>query len=68
METFWMVIGSEPTFRHQSKKSACDEAERLARTYAGSTFVVLESIAFCTKQDVCWEKTRTADEFEGVPF
>lgn len=43
-EAFWMVWtpgGTEPTFRHISRVSAENEADRLSRRHAGQIFFVL---------------------------
>lgn len=45
--TFWVVwnpSGRAPTYRHPSEERATAEAERLARTNPGETFVVLASV------------------------
>ncbi len=44
---FWMVwspIGRAPTFRHLTKKSAQDEATRLANQNPGNPFIVLAAV------------------------
>lgn len=46
-KAFWLVWNPQrtaPTYRHQSSLEATAEAERLARTNPGETFVVLESV------------------------
>lgn len=68
---FWMVLGKgEPTFRHRTKKSAQDEAERLARAYPRDEFVVLESLATVVRSDVQWELNAECDPLHenDVPF
>lgn len=44
---FWVVWnpeGRSPTYRHFTKKSAQDEAERLANQCPGQTFTVLAAV------------------------
>lgn len=43
---FWMVVGNgnNPKIRHHSKKSASEEAKRLAREKPGVDFYVLEAV------------------------
>lgn len=44
---FWLVWnprGNAPTFQHQTKQAAIDEAERLARQCYGQEFLVMESV------------------------
>lgn len=45
---FWMVWhedGNQPRYRHYSKRSAIDEAERLAKLSPGEVFFVLKATA-----------------------
>lgn len=67
---FWMVLGSgEPVYRHRTKTSAQEEAERLAREHPGSEFVVLESLGTAMRKDVHWEKHENWSGNEvNVPF
>ncbi len=53
-----MVLGpmGQPVVRHDSEYEARAEAERLARSRTGQEFVVLESVASCTKRDVHWNE------------
>ena len=47
MKKFWMVYrvdGIGPGQRHNTKESACKEADRLAAKQPGDVFVVLEAI------------------------
>lgn len=53
--SFWLVWnpnGSNPTFKHRTKESAVNEAERLAREHRGQTFVVLESVCARIATDI----------------
>lgn len=70
LEKFWMVLGSgTPAYRHPSKSTAIQEAERLARLNPGEEFVILESLAVCKKQDLLWEPTNIDNsESSHVPF
>ena len=68
---FWMVLGSgEPTMRHPSKKSAQNEAERLAKLAPGREFVVLESLATVVKSDLQWEQNNidNSETYADIPF
>lgn len=71
---FWMVLGCGiPIVRHNDKQSARTEAERLARAYPGSEFVVLESLASVVKSDISWALHDAVDETlpycdGGIPF
>lgn len=52
---FWMIYGigcGAPTHRHANEGDAKREAERLARSSPGTTFVILEAIAAVRKRDV----------------
>ena len=40
----WCPTARPPQYRHETEQSAKTEAQRLARTYPGSRFVVLESV------------------------
>jgi hypothetical protein len=66
MEKFWMIWkenGSCPTVTHNSRRSAEHEAERLARLEPGKSFVVLESVKFCTIDNpIHWYDT------DEIPF
>jgi hypothetical protein len=47
MFTFWMVLkrgGGTPTKEHHTEASAVAEAERLAKEFPGSVFVVLLAV------------------------
>ena len=68
---FWMVLGySMPVYRHESRKSAITEAERLARQYPGTEFTVLESLASVVKSDITWKSHDTDGSATSmsVPF
>lgn len=54
MKRFWMVWaerGRCPTYKHETRASAEDEAERLAREHSG-TFHVLECVGTCERPPV----------------
>lgn len=64
-DTFWMIHGTgsrEPTMRHQSFHAAKAELERLARSYPGTEFYLLQAIGRAKKVDVQYE------ECDQVPF
>ena len=71
---FWMVIGAGrpggPTFRHPTKQSAKNEAERLARSNPGDEFTVLESLATVVRSEVQWEMNDLdgSEPDDEVPF
>jgi hypothetical protein len=47
-EKFWMVWnpkGRAPTYRHHSKASAQEEAERLAAMHTDTSFYVLKAVS-----------------------
>lgn len=53
MSPYWMVHGGGPTnYRHDTRASAVEEAERLARSNPGRVFVVLEAVEAIRKVDV----------------
>lgn len=65
---FWFVWnpdGRSPTYRHRSEESAVAEAERLARTNPGETFVVLESVCARRVDSMLRLDMRAID---GIPF
>ena len=70
---FWMVLGAgQPTYHHETKKSAQVEAERLARLSPGSVFTVLEAIACVRKDEMRWQQAQPDDPYDDqmndVPF
>lgn len=70
---FWMLYaegGHAPTFRHGSKESAKEEAERLAKLKPGTRVHVLEAVASCVKEEVQWSETRGDPEevYDDIPF
>lgn len=65
---FWFVWnpdGRSPQYKHQSEKSAIEEAERLARQNGGQTFVVLQSICARRTDDMLRIEMREDSE---IPF
>lgn len=69
MNKFWMVWreGSRTvTYKHETEKSARQEAERLARENPGEKFYVLESSDCCMKYDVFWASL--LDKNGDIPF
>lgn len=59
--SFWMLFlegGHAPTFKHGTKKSARDEAKRIAMLHPGKRVWVLEAIASCVKEEVQWSDAR----------
>lgn len=68
MKLYYMVLCPETNytrFRHESYKSAKDEAIRLANQYQGKEFVVLAAIATVKKADVIVDEVPRADD---IPF
>lgn len=68
-EKFWMVQGQGPAHcRHASQASAEAEAQRLARSYPGQTFFVMEAVAAHRKIEV--ERIALRDEYpdQDQPF
>lgn len=67
---FWIIwnpAGRNPTFRHRSEIAAVREAERLAASNPGQTFVVMHSR--CARR--CGEMERidlSRPEDDDVPF
>ncbi len=65
----WNPKGNVPKFLHSSEHAARVEAERLARQAPGETFMVLMSVAECTKVDVSWKDHDGKDfDEEQIPF
>ena len=48
----WHLDGGVPSYKHESRRSAESEAERLARLHRGQTFVVMESMCGKVSNDV----------------
>jgi len=66
---FWLVwneTGHAPRFKHTSAVSAEREALRLATTYPGQTFVVLEPTFSARSQGL--ETHRYSSDDDMVPF
>lgn len=58
-DKFWFVwapTGRAPTHKHSTRRSAVNEAERLARMNPDTEFVVLESLATVQVRTVQWEE------------
>lgn len=82
MKPFWMVYGvgqRGPTYQHDSEGSALREAERLAESSPGTTFVVMEATEavrvhrfdrFSLRTAPCPLGTRIprAEEGDDMPF
>lgn len=53
---YWLVWNGidAPTYRHETLRSATQEAERLANKNPGRCFTVLEAIGTCVKNDLSW--------------
>lgn len=64
----WRDGGGPPTVKHQSVKSAKQQAERLARGHPGEKFHVLELVDTCEKTDVQWATGRLAGEVDDQAF
>ncbi|PXW50709.1 hypothetical protein [Methylobacterium sp. B4] len=63
MKPFWMVYGvgqRGPTYQHDSEGSALREAERLAESSPGTTFVVLEATQAVRTRRLDYFDLRTA--------
>lgn len=68
MRKFWMVrcTDRDPSYvQHATKRSATDEAIRLARKHPGDTFFVLETIG-CAK--VVPQPVQYIDFDDEIPF
>jgi hypothetical protein len=67
MEKFWMVWrvgGQGPTKKHGSLEEAKAEAERLAISFPGRQFMILEAITYCEiKNPVLWKEV-----IDPLPF
>lgn len=69
-EPFWVVWnpnGHSPTHKHDAIEKASREAERLARTNPGQTFVVLESVSAMVVDNLHRTNLRPEPPFEP-PF
>jgi len=67
-DPFWLVWnpkGHAPTYQHGTLDQATSEAERLARTNPGQTFIVLESVAALVVDNIQRTDLRPRDE---LPF
>lgn len=60
--------GMIPQFVHNSAEEAKKEAERLAKSHPETEFHVLQSVAFCIKQEVKWQTMPDMSNQEGLPF
>lgn len=70
MQQFWMVYGvghGGPTYQHGSRAAAETEAQRLARKFPGSTFVVLEAVQAVTKHEFHTVTFRAAAPHDDEP-
>lgn len=70
-EVFWMVWRENshaPTYRHFSKQSAVDEAERLARECAGQTFFVLKTTAAMRAELPAVSRIEIVPREDDIPF
>lgn len=66
---FWMVWheeGNGPTYRHNSKQSAIDEATRLAKLAPGEVFFVLKATAGIRAKEPDIERIKF--ELDPIPF
>ena len=66
---FWLVWhedGGVPTYRHHCKKTALDEAERLAKSAPGEVFFVLKATAGVRARDPFIERVRLKPD--DLPF
>ena len=67
-EPFWVVWnpkGNAPTYQHGTLDQATSEAERLARTNPGQTFIVLESVTALVVDNIKRTDLRPREE---LPF
>ena len=54
-QSFWLVWNPKrevPTHRHNTKQSAINEAERLARLQRGDTFYILQAVQAISISDI----------------
>lgn len=72
---FWMVwspTGRAPTYRHPTKKSAQDEATRLANQCPGNPFIVLAAVDAYRSEIVPAAPVKITrakpDSDDGIPF
>lgn len=62
-QQFWMILNPTaraPTFQHKTRKSADDEARRLARLNPGETFIILEAVCAVTRREFDVKEFRRA--------
>jgi len=65
---FWLVWNEQmgfPTHKHPTHEAAKAEAERLARCQQGHTFMLLELIGSCKRNDIVWT---VPDGDDPIPF
>lgn len=66
MRKFWMVLGNgPPSAKHPTLEHAKREAERLARSFRGQSFTVLEAVSTVEATDVTWTDNQ---EVNQIPF
>ena len=66
MNAFWMVYGEgqrAPAYKHETRESAIEEAQRLAGHAPGIRFYVLQTIGCAHKVAVTYTEIE-----DGVPF
>jgi hypothetical protein len=70
---FWMVwneFGNAPTYKHDTRESADQEAARLAALHPDNAFVVLKAVGgrFCEPPKPLPIKIIRREDDDGIPF
>ncbi|MGH0004112.1 hypothetical protein ACQU0X_28910 [Pseudovibrio ascidiaceicola] len=68
---FWMVWnpqGSDPRYRHNTRRSADEEASRLARQNPGQEFFVLKAVGGSKAPHPTAEQIKITSSTDEIPF
>lgn len=74
MDRFWMIYmdaGHPPTFKHDTKQSALDEAKRLALNFPSRNIYILEALVLVKNNQITIEKLKTGSfvkDCSDIPF